>query len=527
VETRIEGSNPSLSARRVRAPRVDPLFIPIEADAIFPQIKKPSFQMTDPVKPRLRFAPSPTGYLHVGGARTALFNWLYARKFDGTFLLRIEDTDKARSTDESTRAIFEGMQWLGLDWDEEVVYQGANLARHRADADKLLEIGAAYRCFCTPAELEERRRDAEARKEAFKYDRRCDRLTSVEVKARVDRGDPHVIRFRVPEGTTEWDDLVHGNIAFPNKDIEDFVILRSDRTPIYNLAVVSDDIAMRITVVMRGDDHISNTPKQILLYRSLGAPLPTFAHLPMIHGLDGKKLSKRHGATAVGDYQHYGLLPGAMLNFLALLGWSPGGDREVMTLDEMIQLFSVDGLQKKAAIFDPKKLEWMNGQHLSMIPLEELEPRVTPAIVTARLATEEDLVERREWYLRLLDLLRVRSRTIDDIVRQAGPYFLEDIPYDETAVAKNWKDPRESADLLRSTREALEKVSEWQASSLESALRGLAERRGIAAGKVFQPLRVALTGLTVSPGIFEMLIQMGRDLSLKRIDKALLALQAS
>ena len=480
--------------------------------------------MINATKPRLRFAPSPTGYLHVGGARTALFNWLYAKKFGGEFLLRIEDTDKARSTDESTRAIFEGMEWLGLHWDDGVVYQGANLARHQADARRLQENGSAYRCFCTPAELDERRREAESRKEAFKYDRRCDRLPPEEVARRVAAGMPFVVRFRVPEGTTAWDDLVHDRIEFPNKDIDDFVILRSDGTPIYNMAVVSDDIAMEISIVMRGDDHISNTPKQIQLYRALGAPLPTFAHLPMIHGLDGKKLSKRHGATAVGDYQHYGLLPGAMLNFLALLGWSPGGDREIMTVPEMIELFSVEGLQKKAAIFDPKKLEWMNGQHLSMIPLEELEPRVTPAIVTARLATEEELVERRDWYLRLLDLLRVRSRTIDDIVRQAGPYFLEEIEYDPAAVAKNWKDPAEASALLQAARDALAKVSDWKTESLEASLRGLAEQRGIAAGKVFQPLRVALTGLTVSPGIFEMLVQMGRDLSLKRIDKAISAL---
>ena len=337
---------------------------------------------------------------------------------------------------------------------------------------------------------------------------------------------PYVIRFRVLDGITEWDDMVHDRIAFPNKDIEDFVILRSDATPIYNLAVVSDDIAMGISIVMRGDDHISNTPKQILLYRALDASLPTFAHLPMIHGLDGKKLSKRHGATAVGDYQHYGLLPGAMLNFLALLGWSPGGDREIMTVPEMVELFSVDGLQKKAAIFDPKKLEWMNGQHLSMIPLEELEPRVTPAIVSARLATEEELAERRDWYLRLLDLLRVRSRTIDDIVRQAAPYFLEDIGYDPAAVAKNWKDPAEASSFLRATREALATVGNWTTEELEAALRSLAESRGVSAGKVFQPLRVALTGLTVSPGIFEMLLQMGRDLSIKRIDKALAVLAA-
>ena len=339
-----------------------------------------------PATPRLRFAPSPTGDLHVGGARTALFNWLYARKHGGTFLLRVEDTDKARSTDESTRAIFDGLEWLGLRWDEDVVYQGASVARHQADARRLVANGAAYRCFCTPAELEARRKESHALKDSFKYDRRCDRQAPDEVERRVAAGEPFVIRFRVPEGSTEWDDVVHERIAFPNKDIEDFVVLRSDGTPIYNMAVVSDDIDMRITLVMRGDDHISNTPKQILLYRALGAPLPAFAHLPMIHGMDGKKLSKRHGATAVGDYQHQGILPGAMLNFLALLGWSPGGDREVMTLEQMIALFSTDGLQRKAAIFDTAKLEWMNGQHLTSTPLPEVEPRVRPAIVAAGLA---------------------------------------------------------------------------------------------------------------------------------------------
>jgi glutamyl-tRNA synthetase len=471
-------------------------------------------------QPRLRFAPSPTGYLHVGGARTALFNWLYARHNDGKFLLRIEDTDKLRSTDESTRAIFDGMEWLGLDWDEEVVYQGANLERHRADALRMLESGAAYRCFCTPEELEERRKTSASSKEAFKYDRRCDRLTSDEVQQRLDAGDPFVVRFRIPEGTTEWDDMVHERIAFPNKDLDDFVILRSNATPIYNLAVVSDDIAMRINVVMRGDDHNSNTPKQILLYRALGAELPTFAHLPMIHGMDGKKLSKRHGATAVGDYQHQGLLPSAMLNFLALLGWSPGGDREIMTMPEMIELFSENGLQKKAAIFDPKKLEWMNGQHLSITPLAQLEPRITPAIVAAGLADEATLAARQNWYLDLLDLLRVRARTIDDIVRQAGPYFREHIEYDPEAAAKNWKDRAASADLLRGVAESIIFVTPWEAEPLESALRSLAERRGVAAGKVFQPLRVALTGLTVSPGIFEVLVMMGRDLALKRIGDA-------
>jgi glutamyl-tRNA synthetase len=457
----------------------------------------------------------------VGGARTALFNWLYVRHFGGRLLLRIEDTDKARSTDESTRAIFDGLRWLGLDWDEEPVFQAAHVERHRADAERLLANGTAYRCFCTAAELDERRRDAEQRKETFRYDRRCESLDAAEVARRVAAGEPSAVRFRVAEGVTEWMDLVHERIAFPNKDVEDFVVLRSDGTPVYNLAVVSDDIAMGITLVMRGDDHISNTPKQIMLYEALGAPIPQFAHLPMIHGTDGKKLSKRHGATAVGDYQHLGILPGAMANFLALLGWSPGGDREVMTRDEMIALFSPDGLLRKAAVFDPAKLEWMNGQHLSKTPLTELEPYVTPALIEAGLTTSDALALRHDWYLALLDLLRVRARTIDDIVRQARPYFVEAIEYDPDAVAKQWKDRAAAHALLSSAHAALRALTSWSTDTLEAALRSVAEAQGIAAGKLFQPLRVALTGLTVSPGIFDVLVMLGRDRSLSRIETAI------
>ena len=473
-----------------------------------------------PTPLRLRFAPSPTGYLHVGGARTALHNWLLARKYSGVFLLRIEDTDRARSTDESTRAIFEGLEWLGLTWDEEVTYQGANLARHQADARRLLDSGAVYRCFCTPAELDQRRAEAEARGDAFKYDRRCDRLAPDEIDRRVVNGDPFVLRFRVPDGSTEWNDLVHERITFPNKDIEDFVILRSDGTPIYNMAVVSDDIAAAITVVMRGDDHISNTPKQILLYEALGARIPVFAHLPMIHGTDGKKLSKRHGATAVGDYRHLGILPSAMDNFLALLGWSPGGDREVMLPAELIDHFSVDGLLKKAAVFDLKKLEWMNGQHLNLLPLVDVEPIITKSVVAAGLATADWLASHGEWYNRLLELLRIRARTVDDVVRQAGPYFGDDVSLDPDAVAKQWKDPA-TADMLAEAREALAAVSDWSAAALEEALRPVAEARGIGAGKLFQPLRVALTGSAISPGIFDVLVLLGRDRSLRRLDAAL------
>jgi glutamyl-tRNA synthetase len=470
---------------------------------------------------RLRFAPSPTGYLHVGGARTALFNWLYCKHYGGQFLLRIEDTDKARSTDESTRAIFDGLKWLGLDYDEDVVFQGANLERHQKDARALLERDKAYRCFCTPAELDQRRKEAESRKSAFRYDGRCDRLPKDEVEKRVAAGDAFTIRFRIPGGSTTWDDLVHGDITFPNKDIDDFVVLRSDGTPIYNLAVVSDDIAMKITLVMRGDDHISNTPKQIMLYEALGATIPRFAHLPMIHGTDGKKLSKRHGATAVGDYQHLGLLPEAMLNFLALLGWSPGNDIEVMSMDEMVKLFSADKLSKKAAVFDPQKLEWMNGQHLSRTSSERLMPIVAKALEEKQLATAADIEARRDWFLNLIELLKIRARTIDDIVRQAVPYLREEIEYDPDAVAKQWKDRESTVTLLTATRDALKTSSNWSPAPLEEQLRQLAESLGTTGGKIFQPLRVALTGLTVSPGIFDVLLMLGQQRSIARLDSAI------
>ena len=477
-----------------------------------------------PLVPRLRFAPSPTGSLHVGGARTALFNWLYARTHGGTFLLRVEDTDRARSTDESTQAIFDGLQWLGLNWDEDVVFQGANLERHRRDAFFLLERGRAYRDFTSTEELDRLRKEAESRGATFTFDRRLAELGEGEIATRLERGDPFTIRFRVPEGATTWDDLVHGPITFPNKDVDDFIILRSDLTPIYNFAVVSDDVAMGITLVMRGDDHISNTPKQILLYEALGSPLPQFAHLPMILGTDGKKLSKRHGAIAVGDYRHLGILPSAMCNFLALMGWSPGEDREVMTMEELIALFSSAGLLKKAAVFDLKKLEWMNGQHMARVPIAELDAYLRPFLVAEGLATEDDLSARHEWWRGLLELLRVRARTVTELVRLARPYFAESLTLDEGAVAKHWKDAAATAGLLESVATELETAA-WTAEAMEPALRALAEARGIGTGKLFQPLRVALTGLGESPGIFDVLLVLGRDRALGRLRRAVARLR--
>jgi len=421
---------------------------------------------------RVRFAPSPTGYLHVGGARTALFNWLYARHAGGQFLLRIEDTDKVRSTDEHTKVILDGLSWLGLDWDEEPVFQGGRVKRHQEIADKLLAAGKAY--------MEE-----------------------------------GAIRFRLPPGEIAWDDAVHGRISFQGEDIKDFIILRSDRTPIYNFAVVVDDVDMRITHVLRGDDHISNTPKQIALYYALGAALPVFGHVPMIHGPDGKKLSKRHGATAVGDYQHMGILPAAMRNFLALLGWSPGGDREIMTLDDMIALFAFEGIQKKPAIFDMTKLEWMNGQYLSASSAEQLYPLVAPQLEQLNLDGTKDAV------LRAIAAVKTRSRTTLDVAKQVAVRLdAKHVVFDEKAKKEIAKDPARYKAALAASVAAL-KAADWTAEALERTLRTLAEQQGVAAGNVFQPIRIALTGGTVSEPVNELLFVVGKEAALQRLEAAL------
>lgn len=435
--------------------------------------------VNQPVQVRARFAPSPTGYLHVGGARTALFNWLFARKSRGKFLLRIEDTDRQRSTEEHTRVILEGLSWLGLDWDEEVVFQGARADRHREVADRLLREGAAYE-------------------------------------------DQGALRFRMPRGEIAFDDLVYGHISFRGEDIKDWVILRSDRTPTYNFSVVVDDVDMGITHVMRGDDHLSNTPKQIAVYRALGARLPYFAHVPMIHGPDGKKLSKRHGATAVADYRKLGILPAAMRNFLALLGWNPGDDRELFfDINELIQAFSIEKIQKKAAIFDLQKLYWMNGQYIQRTPPEELLPLVEPELESLGINTA---TIPRKTLIRAVEVQRERARTTIELARRVAIRFdarlIQRDPKAEKLIAENPAGFREVLEDVAARLEALTEA-DWEPERLEATLRALAEERGDKPGAVFQPVRVALTGSTVSEPLHLLLAVVGKTETLKRLREAI------
>ncbi|HEV3049046.1 MAG TPA: glutamate--tRNA ligase, partial [Longimicrobium sp.] len=396
------------------------------------------------------------------------------------------------------------------------VHQADGLPRHQADAHRMLAEGKAYRCFCTPEELAAKR---EAMDKEYRYDQKCRAIPVGESDARAAAGEPHTLRFRVPDGETAWDDIVHGETRFENASIDDFIILRTDGTPIYNLAVVSDDIDMRITHVIRGDDHIPNTPKQILLYHALGAPVPAFGHLPMILGGDGRKLSKRHGATAVGDYAHMGVLPEALFNFLAFLGWNPGDEREVMTVDELVEAFTLERINKKSAVFDTEKLYWMNGRYLEKKPAEELIPLVAPLLVSEGLMTEAEIETRRDWLLHLLELLKVRARKVNEIPKMARVYLADEVEYDADSVAKQWKDPH-TAERLGRVSETLQALEPWSVEGIEPALRAAAESLGVGFGKVAQPLRVALTGSSASPGIDHVVYLLGREGALRRIDRA-------
>lgn len=477
---------------------------------------------------RLRFAPSPTGYLHVGGARTALFNWLLARRGDGAFVLRIEDTDRDRSRPEHAHAILNGLSWLGIDWDEGPVFQADGLARHRSDALQLLNAGRAYRDF-TAREDFARAREAALAAQSGTVARlareMAARISPEESARRAEAGEPFALRFLVPPGTTGWRDLVHGRMRFENGEIDDFVILRSDGTPTYNLAVVSDDADMSISHVVRGDDHISNTPKQILLYEALGRPVPVFAHLPLILGPDGKRLSKRHGARAVGAFEAQGVLPEAMVNFLALLGWSPGTDEEILSPDDLVERFSLERVLKKGAVFDAAKLLWMNGRYLARMGAEELAAALREALAREGVGGG-GIALGEEAFQGMAAALAPRSRTFVEMARLARPYIGPLDGYDPKAARKHWfRDRSGAAALLSSVRDALGGVR-WEVEALECSLRALAAERGVGAGKVFQPMRVALTGVSASPGIFDVLLILGRDRSLRRIERAVSHIEA-
>jgi glutamyl-tRNA synthetase len=479
------------------------------------------------VAPRVRFAPSPTGYLHVGGARTALFNWLYARRNGGTFILRIEDTDMERSSADMVTGILDGLRWLGLSWDEgpdvggphAPYFQSARLDRYRAAVDRLVRASHAYYCYCSADRLRDERERAEARGDAWQYDRTCLTLAPERIRELDAVRTPRAVRFKVPPAGATFDDAVHGRIAFDGASIEDFVILRSDGYPTYHLSVAVDDIDMAITDVIRGDDHISNTPKHVLLFEALGAPVPRFAHVPLILGADKKRLSKRHGATSVMEYQRQGYLAPAMVNFLALLGWSPGDDRELMDLQELIGSFALEGISGGNAVFNAEKLDWMNGQYIARLPIESLAAAVLPLLDAAGLASHPLVADTAACH-RLLELLRPRAKRLTDFVEQARPLLNDSVVYESDAVHKHLSSP-DLGGHLSALVAALDTAAPYDEPTIEAAIRGTAAARGIKAGTLIHAARVAVTGRTTSPGLFEVLAWLGQSRTRARLTQLL------
>jgi glutamyl-tRNA synthetase len=461
---------------------------------------------------RVRFPPSPTGHLHIGGVRTALFNWLYARHYQGVFVLRIEDTDRTRSTEESIQAILEGLRWLGLDWDEGPYRQTDRLAIYQEHAHRLLEESWAYRCYCAPHELQERRQEALRRGENPRYDRRCRDLS----QPPPDRQP--AIRLKAPlEGQTQFVDLIHGELTFDNSELDDLIILRSDGTPTYNFAVVVDDVTMRITHVIRGDDHIPNTPRQILIYQALDYPLPQFGHVPMILGADKGRLSKRHGATSVLAYREMGYLPEALLNYLARLGWAHG-DQEIFTREELIQHFSLTEINRAAAVFNPEKLLWLNAHYLRELPSDRLIQELLPHLARGGIVKAPEEVD-RAYLARAIDSVRERSKTLVEMAQWLRFYFADHIIYDEKAAVK-FLTPA-VAPLLTTLVRRLQDLPTFDQGAIEQVFQEIMAEQGLNLGAIAQPARVALTGGTVSPGIHEVMAILGRERVLSRLRSAL------
>jgi len=462
---------------------------------------------------RVRFAPSPTGYLHVGGARTALFNWLFARHFGGRLVLRIEDTDLERSTPEMVDGILQGLSWLGLDWDEGPYYQTKRVGLYKQAAQTLIDSGAAYYCFCTKEELEQRRKKAAEEGRPPKYEGTCRKLDGSEALRRKAAGEAAAVRFAIPEsGSTSFDDAVFGKVEFANSELEDFVLLRSDGSPTYHLSVVADDIDLRITHIIRGADHISNTPKQVLLYKALGAPLPVFAHVPLILGPDKTRLSKRHGATSVMAYRDEGIVPEAFRNFLALLGWTPPeGTPEVLGDAELIRLFDLSGVSKSNAVFDRAKLDWFNTEYIRAYPAERILPLIEDEWEKAELENPMSRKGGETWgtpILSTIDLLKPRARSLRDFAVSFRAFFTDEFDPDPAAVEKFLKDENVRS-LLVELGERYEQASELTEAEAEKILRDFAAEKGVKAGALINGARVALTGQGVAPSLFAVMMALG------------------
>ncbi len=454
-----------------------------------------------------RFPPSPTGYLHVGNARTAIFNWLYARHMKGKFVLRIEDTDAKRSTQEAIDAIFEALEWLGIDWDEGPYYQTQRLEIYNSYIERLIETGEAYYCTCSPEEIETMRQKAMTSGGKPKYDGTCrnKELSNIEGA---------VVRLKAPlSGTTIVEDVIKGNIVFQNEELDDFILCRSDGIPTYNYAVVIDDMTMLVNTVIRGDDHVMNTPKQILIYKALDCPLPVFGHVPMVLGTDKSRFSKRHGAVSVSAYKDMGYLPDAMLNYLVRLGWSHG-DQEFFTRQELIDVFDLEHIGRSAGVFDPEKLLSLNADHIRATLPDELVAPLKPFLKSHGIEVKDsDLIKK------VIETLHARSKTLEEMAENALFYFVDDIGYEEKA-AKKFLKPAvlEALRLLIDQFEILDNFSE---ENLESAFKAVMDQTGLKLGKIAQPVRVALTGKTASPGIFEVSALLGQDKVISRLKKAI------
>lgn len=461
---------------------------------------------------RVRFAPSPTGFLHIGGVRTALFNWLFARQQQGVFILRIEDTDQSRSTDESIQAIIVGMKWVGLDWDEGPFRQTERMDLYRSHAMKLFETGHAYWCVCKAEELEARRKEAEAKGLSPRYDGRCRKLGIASPP------EDAALRFKAPQdGQTVIEDLIKGNVVFDNTVVDDLIILRSNGYPTYNFSVVVDDALMGITHVVRGDDHLTNTPRQIPIFEALGFAVPRFGHLPMILGSDKTRLSKRHGATSIMSYKDMGYLPDAMVNYLVRLGWSHG-DQELFTRQELIEKFSWDHVQTSAAVFNPDKLLWLNAEYIKTSPPGQVAQALVPLLEQAGLKQEVEAVS-GEWLAQLVVLVKERAKTLIEMVDWVRPYFGQTVTFDEEA-AKKFLTPA-IAPALSKLIARLEAFQAYSKLEWESSFKQLVQEEGMKMGQLAQPVRVALTGRAASPGLFEVMEVLGRDRTLFRLRKGL------